>query len=114
MSNFFKIQAGQIYVAADGRKNGQVVLDVTTFIDRDDVVVLPLSAQSCLPLKADAATRIDTFKLAVAKYSLAKAKPAWLPFDTIEKDGCFCLPDEILEDLMSQWKNRAGPIGAHS
>ena len=72
------IKVGHIYVAADGSHCGHVVTDVTTFDACDDVVTTPFSANGY----GAPGNRIDAFKLAAVRYSLAQEAPAWMPTAT--------------------------------
>lgn len=58
----YGIALGQNYVPADGTKNLLIVVDVKTYAECDDVVVLDMSSGE--------KRRIDCFKLAMVRYSL--------------------------------------------
>lgn len=59
----YNIKVGQIYVAADGRSKTELeVIDVDTYADCSDVVVLDRLSQE--------QRRIDCFKLAMVRYTL--------------------------------------------
>lgn len=70
----YDIEVGQIYIANDGTKCGHIVTDVTTFADCDDVVTNPFTQAGF----TGNGNRIDAFKLAVARYSLAVVAPEWM------------------------------------
>lgn len=78
-ANKYGIEVGQIYLAADGSKAGHIVTDVTTFADCDDVVTTPFSASAM----GKPGNRIDAFKLAMVRYSLADKAPSWFPRETV-------------------------------
>ena len=61
----YGIEVGQVYVRADGSKGRMTVLDVESFADRDDVVVLDEVH--------GVVRRIDAFKLARVRGRLAKS-----------------------------------------
>lgn len=73
MSYNYGVQKGQFYVAADGSQTGVLVLDDTTFIDCDDVVVQSYNQNGTVGEPA----RIDTFKLAMVRYSKVDMMPEW-------------------------------------
>lgn len=82
MSNLIQkhnIKNGQIYIAADGSLCGHLVVDSATYQDVDDVVVKPFTNKGLTGEQY----RIDAFKLAMVRYSLADSIPPWVP------DGVF-------------------------
>ncbi|MNK09870.1 hypothetical protein D3C87_278540 [compost metagenome] len=66
MASRYGVKKGQIYLAADGGKYGHIVIDDSTYIDVDDVVVIPFDTTG----NFGEPRRIDTFKLAYVRYSL--------------------------------------------
>ena len=72
--NKYGISVGQIYIAADGSKCGHLVTDVTSFADCGDVVTTPFNPNGF----KQAGNRIDAFKLAMVRYSLASEAPDWM------------------------------------
>lgn len=74
----YGIEVDQVYVAADGSKCGHLVTDVTTYADCDDVVTTPFTAGGW----KEPGNRIDSFKLAMVRYSLAATPPDWMPART--------------------------------
>lgn len=75
----FNIANGQVYIAADGSLSGHLVVDASTYQDVDDVVVRPFTNLGVI----NETRRIDAFKLAMVRYSLANSIPPWVP------DGVF-------------------------
>lgn len=69
----YGIMDGQIYLAADGSKSGHVVVDAHTYAYVNDVIVRPFDANGFYTEH-----RIDTFKLAMVRYTLSDA-PGWMP-----------------------------------
>ena len=69
----YGIANGQIYLAADGSKSGHLVVDATSYADVNDVIVRPFDPNGFYKER-----RIDAFKLAMVRYSLADA-PYWMP-----------------------------------
>lgn len=70
----YGVKAGQIYLAADGGAYGHLVVDDKTFIECDDVLVQPFTADG----PYGEPHRIDTFKLAQVRYYLMDAAPEWV------------------------------------
>lgn len=71
----YGIEAGQIYIAADGSKCGHIVTDTMMFAECDDIVTTPFAASRW----GEPGNRIDAFKLARVRYSLAAVAPDWMP-----------------------------------
>jgi hypothetical protein len=71
----YGVEVGQIYLAADGRKCGHLVTDVTTYAHCDDVVTTPFLESGW----KKSGNRIDAFKLARVRYYLVKNPPFWMP-----------------------------------
>ena len=74
----YGIEKGQVYLACDGSKAGHWVLDVERFEACDDVLTWPFNASGFKSL-AEGGNRIDAFKLACVRYSLAQQMPSWMP-----------------------------------
>lgn len=70
----YGVEAGQIYLAADGGKYGHLVVDDKTYIECDDVVVQPFTVDG----PYGEPHRIDTFKLAQVRYYLMTDAPDWI------------------------------------
>lgn len=66
---------GQIYIAADGGNYGHVVIDSQTYADVDDIVVRGFSKTNGLDKET---RRIDSFKLAMVRYTLIHEIPDWI------------------------------------
>lgn len=70
-ANNFGIENGQIYIAAGGSRSGHVVTDAS---DVDFIVTRPFVGDTW-----GAETEIDGFKLAMERYAMVDAMPAWGP-----------------------------------
>ena len=71
----YNIKIGDIYIAADGAKQGHLVTDITTYKKEGDVVTTPFSAQGV----GAPGQRIDAFKLAMCRYYKPTSLPTWIP-----------------------------------
>ena len=71
----YNIKRGDIYIAADGSKQGHLVTDIATFEKEGDVVTTPFSAQGV----GEPGQRIDAFKLAMCRYYKPTPLPTWIP-----------------------------------
>lgn len=69
----YGVENDQIYLAADGSKAGHVVVDAHTYAYVNDVIVRPFDVNGFY-----AERRIDSFKLAMVRYTLSDA-PYWIP-----------------------------------
>ena len=71
----YGIEVGQIYIAASRNKCGHLVTDVSTFAHCDDVITNPFTPNGF----GGNGYRIDAFKLAMVRYTLAEVPPEWMP-----------------------------------
>lgn len=81
----YNILVGQVYVAADGSKCGHLVTDITTFAYCDDIVTNPFTPEG---FKGNG-NRIDSFKLAMVRHTLAEERPIWMPDYSLELTRIF-------------------------
>lgn len=74
MEAHYGVKEGQIYAAANGSNHTLLVIDASTYIECDDVVVQPFYKDG----RQEEPRRIDTFKLAMVRYNLVDTAPDWM------------------------------------